>query len=310
MNEFSLIERYFDWQYPQDDVLGVGDDCAVTTPPSDQRLAHSVDTLIEGVHFPKETSAKDIAYKALAVNLSDLAAMGATPLYFTLALTLPKVEQTWLAAFSSELKQLADQHHLHLIGGDTTKGPLSITINITGALPKDKALLRSGAQAGDALFVSGTLGDGALAWQQRQQGVEPSAYLSSRFNRPEPQVKLGQALLELANSCIDLSDGLEQDLGHILKRSKLGAELELAKLPLSPELAQHIGQTGQWCLALAGGDDYQLCFSVSPEVVPRVLELGDQLGVKLTQIGTLTSDLGLRRIGDFQDSCQSYQHFD
>ncbi len=310
MNEFSLIERYFDWQYCEDDVLGVGDDCALTTPPTNQRLAHSVDTLIEGVHFPKDTSAQDIAYKALAVNLSDLAAMGATPLYFTLALTLPQVDQTWLAAFSSELKQLAAQYQLQLLGGDTTKGPLSITINITGVLPKDKALLRSGAQAGDALFVSGTLGDGALAWQQLQQGVKPSEYLLSRFNRPEPQVKLGQALLDLANSCIDLSDGLEQDLGHILKRSHLGAELALAKLPLSPELEQHIKQTGQWCLALAGGDDYQLCFSVSPEKAPQILELGSQLGITLTQIGSLSPALGLRRMGDFQESCQAYQHFE
>ncbi|MDC9714754.1 MAG: thiamine-phosphate kinase [Gammaproteobacteria bacterium] len=307
MNEFDLIKKYFDWG--QD----IGDDCALVSVNRYQQLATTVDTLIEGVHFPADTTPQDIAYKALAVNLSDLAAMGATPLYFTLALTLPSVNEPWLEKFSQSLRVLAQQCSIHLIGGDTTKGALSITINATGILTKNQALLRSGAQAGDSIFVSNTLGDAALAWQQLQNQQNPSTALLENFNRPEPRIKLGQSLLGIANSCIDISDGLQQDLSHILTCSKVGASIDLDVLPLSAEVAKHIANTSDWCMVLAGGDDYELCFTVSEAHINKLKTVQEELGVMLTKIGviTLRSPVSQFRltIEGLDKTCKSYQHF-
>ncbi|CAC9648743.1 thiamine-phosphate kinase [bacterium endosymbiont of Bathymodiolus sp. 5 South] len=302
MDEFSLINKYFDWDQ------GIGDDCALISIDHGKQLATTVDTLIEGVHFPANTSAQDIAYKALAVNLSDLAAMGATPLYFTLALSLPSVDKKWLADFSQSLKALAKQYNISLVGGDTSKGKLSITINATGFVEKNQALLRSGAQAGDPIFVSNTLGDAALAWQQIQKQQTPSSALLKQFNRPEPQVVLAQSLLGIANSCIDISDGLEQDLSHILTCSKVGAGINLEALPLSSEVAQHIANTQDWCVALAGGDDYELCFTVPNAYINRIKAIEKDLDIKLTKIGAITKKKGLK-IKGLEKHCKSYQHF-
>jgi len=309
MNEFDLIEKYFNWKGEDSSLLGVGDDCALISIDSQYQIATSVDTLIEGVHFPKDTSASDIAHKALAVNLSDLAAMGATPQYFTLALTLPKLDEIWLKDFSSSLKALANLHHITLVGGDTTKGMLSITINVTGIVTKGRALLRSSAQVGDTIFVSNTLGDAGLAWQQIQQNIRPSGPLLKSFNTPDPQIKLGCALVGIANACIDVSDGLEQDLGHILKRSNLGARINLADIPLSSEVQTYIQESQDWCSVLAGGDDYQLCFTVAQNKIKQVERLSQDLNVKLTPIGTITQELGLERLGGFEKKCTSYKHF-
>ena len=308
MNEFDLINTYFNWENSNNSVLGVGDDCALI--PANQRLATSVDTLIAGVHFLETTPAKDIAYKALAVNLSDLAAMGAKPYYFTLALTLPKIDQTWLEEFSSALKSCAQYYQIDLVGGDTTKGPLSITINVAGTLPTDKALLRSGAQVGDQIFISNTLGDAALAWWQIQQGEQPSDTLLEQLHRPRPQIALGQELLNLASSCIDVSDGLEQDLSHILKHSAVGAQLDLEAIPLSAEVSNYINTSENWCVALAGGDDYELCFTANVDQCASIEQLGKTLGVSLTRIGVITQTPGLKYSDGFNQSCASYQHFD
>ncbi len=307
MNEFDLIEQYFNWQ-GDDDKSAIGDDCALLSIEANQQLATSVDTLIEGVHFPPETAAADIAYKALAVNLSDLAAMGATPQYFTLALTLPEFNRHWLEQFSSVLKSLADEYRINLVGGDTTKGKLSITINVTGTVPKGRALLRSAAKVGDVIFVSNTLGDAALAWQQIQQGINPSQPLLTQFNTPNPQIQLGQALLGVANACIDISDGLEQDLGHILHASKVGASINLSDIPLSQALIAYLKKTNDWCLPLAGGDDYQLCFSVPEACISRLQAIKRQLGVRLTKIGIITQNQQLK-IAGLDKTCQSYRHF-
>ncbi|SMN11528.1 Thiamine-monophosphate kinase [uncultured Candidatus Thioglobus sp.] len=306
MNEFDLIEKYFNW-YPNSGVFGVGDDCALVTIGAKQHIATTVDTLIEGVHFPKNTTAADIAYKVLAVNLSDLAAMGATPLYFTLALTLPNIDEQWLEEFSSELKSLAEKYNIRLVGGDTTKGTLSITINVTGTVAKSKALLRSGAKLGDEIFVSNTLGDAALAWQQIQGGKTPSEALLAQFNRPEPKIELGQALAGVANSCIDISDGLEQDLSHILSCSNVGAKIALDALPLSADVAKYISKTQDWCVALAGGDDYELCFTVPKSHLDALEAIQDELGINLSKIGVITKS-GLD-IEELDESCQSYRHF-
>ncbi|MBA5249083.1 MAG: thiamine-phosphate kinase [Gammaproteobacteria bacterium] len=301
MNEFDLIYQYFDWG------VGIGDDCAVIDTATHQQLVTTVDTLIEGVHFPNQTSPADIAYKALAVNLSDLAAMGATPYYFTLALTLPMLDKVWLKRFSSALRVLATEYNIQLIGGDTTKGALSITINATGTI-QNQILMRSGAEVGDGIFVSNTLGDAALAWQQIQKQQNPSAALLKQFNRPQPQVKLGQALSTIANSCIDVSDGLQQDLSHILARSKVGASIDVSALPMTDEVAQHIAKTGDWCVALAGGDDYELCFTVPALKIEAVQSIEKKLGIVLTKIGVITHQQGLK-IEGLDKTCQSYQHF-
>ncbi len=300
LSEFELINKYFDWG------AGIGDDCALIDVGVHQQFVTTVDTLIEGVHFPVDTSPVDIAYKALAVNLSDLAAMGATPNYFTLALTLPNIDEQWLEDFSSSLKALATEYNIKLIGGDTTKGMLSITINATGTI-QGVALMRSGAKVGDGIFVSNTLGDAALAWQQIQNQKIPSRNLLTQFNHPEPQVKLGQVLLGVASSCIDISDGLEQDLSHILSHSKVGASIDLDALPLSDEVAQYIAKTGDWCVALAGGDDYELCFTVPESQLDTIQSIEKKLGVVLTKIGVIVES-GLE-IKGLDKTCQSYQHF-
>ena len=308
MNEFDLIEKYFNWKQVNKIELSIGDDCALISIDASYQLATSVDTFIEGVHFPQETSPADIAHKALAVNLSDLAAMGATPKYFTLALTLPEFDQHWLEQFSSSLKSLSDEYQINLVGGDTTKGKLSITINVTGTVPSGQALLRSSAKAGDAIFVSNAIGDAALAWQQIQQGINPSKELLKQFNMPNPQVSLGRALLGVANACIDISDGLEQDLGHILYSSNVGASINLADIPLSQELSNHLEKTNDWCLPLAGGDDYQLCFSVPEARIDDLKKIEIDLGITLTKIGVITKNQNLKIVG-LGKTCQSYQHF-
>ena len=308
MNEFKLIERYFNWAYYHSVSLGVGDDCAIIDATPNTQIVTSVDTLIEGVHFPKNTSAADIAYKALAVNLSDLAAMGATPKYFTLALTLPELNEAWLSEFSETLKQLSGEYKLDLIGGDTTKGALSITINIIGEVEVGRALLRSGAEIDDLIYVSNTLGDAAYAWKKIEQGSRPLNFCLERFNRPTPRVGLAQELVSIANACIDLSDGLEQDLSHILKHSKVGANIDINTIPLSDEVSGYINTTQDWCIALAGGDDYELCFSVPKMHVEALKTIEKNLGITLTNIGVITKSLGLD-IKGLDKTCTSYQHF-
>ncbi|MDG2395361.1 thiamine-phosphate kinase [Candidatus Thioglobus sp.] len=309
MNEFNLIEKYFNWGKLNCDALGVGDDCALISIDSGYQLATSVDTLIENVHFPRDTSPADIAYKALSVNLSDLAAMGAIPKYFTLALTLPEFDKHWLESFSTSLKSLAKKYQIDLLGGDTTKGSLSITINVTGIVPHNKALLRSSAKVDDIIFVSNTIGDAALAWHQIQQGEQPNQRLLTHFNRPEPQIKLGQSLAGIANACIDISDGLEQDLNHILKHSKVGAKINLNNIPLSQSVAAYVKKTDDWCLPLAGGDDYQLCFTIAPNKIELIQVLKKELDIQLSAIGTITKDLDFKRLGEFDQKCSAYQHF-
>ena len=308
MNEFKLIDRYFNWTNHHSVNLGVGDDCAIIDTTPNTQTVTSVDTLIEGVHFPKNTSAADIAYKALAVNLSDLAAMGATPRHFTLALTLPKLDEAWLSEFSNSLKHLAEECQIDLIGGDTTRGFLSITINIVGEVAIGKALLRSGAQVDDLIYVSNTVGDAAYAWQQIGQGDKPSDFCLERFNRPTPRVSLARALVGVANACIDISDGLEQDLSHILNCSKVGANISLDAVPLSDEVAVYINTTQDWCIALAGGDDYELCFTVSKENIDTIKLIEKELGMTLSKIGVVTESQGLE-IQGLDKTCKSYQHF-
>ena len=293
--EFDLIERIRARAGVRADVLlGIGDDAALLQVPEGQHLVWSTDTLVCGVHFPEDTAPADIGWKALAANLSDLAAMGATPAWITLALTLPKPDADWLDAFLDGFCELADAEGLALVGGDTTRGPLSITIGVQGFVPAGLALRRDGAGFNDDIWVTGTLGDAAGALRQWQgQGLQ-SVKLRYRMDRPTPQVAAGVALRELASAAIDISDGLRADLGHVLERSGVGAEIELGRLPTSHTLAQHFpDEADRWRLQLTGGDDYELCFTASPANALAIEQALSAIDVAATVIGRITREPGL-----------------
>ncbi|TCV94384.1 thiamine-phosphate kinase [Biostraticola tofi] len=292
--EFDLIARYFDRvrSVRRDVAVGIGDDCALLSVDEKKLIAVSTDTLVSGIHFLPDISPADLGYKSLAVNLSDLAAMGADPAWLSLALTLPEVNEPWLAAFSDSLFDLLNYYGMQLIGGDTTRGPLSLTLTIQGLIPAGSALTRSGARIGDWIYVTGTLGDSAagLAILQDRLTVAEKAdrdYLLSRHLRPQPRILQGQALRKLASSAIDLSDGVIADLQHILKRSDCGARLFLDEIPRSAALLRQTSmeQSLQW--ALAGGEDYELCFTV-PEINRGALDVAlGHTGADFTCIGQI-----------------------
>jgi thiamine-monophosphate kinase len=312
MHEFNLIQQYFTWDNPPSDVIiAVGDDAAVIDIPANQQLVTSIDTLISGVHFPKNTSPQSIGHKALAVNLSDLAAMGATPKWFTLALTLPEIDESWLEGFSQGLKSLAQQHDCFLIGGDTTRGPLSISIQVMGVVDTGKALLRGGAKIGDKIYVTGTLGDAnaglnSLLNHSKLLADDARTFCEARLNNPTPRLAESEIIKEFATSCIDLSDGLLQDLSHILEASKVGAMVDLSALPLSPALKTLDAKKAQ-NLALAGGDDYELLFTIPIEKEASFI---DKMGVKTSCIGRVNNMLN--KIVDEtgrQLESKGYNHF-
>lgn len=300
MGEFDLIARYFA-RPARRNPLGVGDDCALLQPGPGMQLAVSTDMLVEGRHFSAGADPRALGHKALAVNLSDLAACGAQPLACTLALALPRVDEPWLAAFSEGLFALADAHGCELVGGDTTRGPLTISITVFGEVPAGKALLRSGAGAGDDLWVSGTLGDARLALEALQAMAPlPGAVLDAareRLDRPQPRVALGVALRGIATAAIDVSDGLLGDLGHVLKRSGVGAEVEAACAPgLLAALRQGLALPPERIeeLVFAGGDDYELAFTAPPAQREAVQAAASRAGVPVTRIGRITDAAGLR----------------
>lgn len=303
-SEFTLIYRYFSALGSGEAVdLSVGDDCAILRLQKDERLATSVDTVVEGVHFPEDMFPEDIGYRAVSVAVSDLAAMGARPLGMTIALTLPKADEFWLNAFSQGVAQAVSKYGLPLIGGDTTRGALTITVQVLGALPLERALLRSGARPGDAVFVSGTLGDaaGALAFLNGQWQPAPvhAEFLLQRFNRPDARVALGQEILGVATSAIDISDGLLADAGHIAAASGVQLRIEPEALPLSPALASCLENNSRLRWALSGGDDYELCFT---------LPAGCAAPDGCTRIGDVTEGEGVYTGLDL-DFEAGYQHF-
>lgn len=314
LSEFDIIARYFEHQRVQrsDVALGVGDDCALLRVPSGYELAVSIDTMVEGRHFPVGTAPQAIGHKALAVSLSDLAAMGGEPAWATLSLSLPTPDTGWLESFVRGLFALAGRFEVQLVGGDTVKGPLVVTTQLHGFVPEGRALRRSGASAGDAIFVTGSLGDAGLGLAIRQGLAEADGadrdYLCSRLDYPEPRVEAGRHLLGAASAAIDVSDGLLADLGHILERSGLGARLEVEKLPLSAALRGHAGEERAIGLALSSGDDYELCFTVPPDR----LELIDTLPVAAARIGTVEAEAGVRlfRNGNaYRCAGRGYDHF-
>lgn len=267
MNEFEIIEHFFKDKYPTSKgnlTLGIGDDAAIINVGVETELVISTDTLVSGVHFFEDALAGDIAYKALSVNLSDIAAMGALPRWLSLSLTLPEKDIDWLERFSSSFNQLAHEHSLTLIGGDLTKGPLSVTVQIHGVAPKGKSLRRSGANSGDLIYVTGELGAAAYALNSIKKATSFPAATErelQRLNRPDARVKTGIELRGNATSCIDISDGLLSDLGHILKASHVGAEIKLSDIPYTDSLKK-LDKDKAIELALTGGDDYELCFTL------------------------------------------------
>lgn len=313
LNEFDIIDRYFKKSITRADVANdIGDDCAIVNVPSQQQLAISTDTLIAGVHFPQSTTPYDIGYKALAVNLSDLAAAGAAPAWAMLSLTLPENNSAWLTEFARGFFDLASRFNTQLIGGDITHGPLSITVTVHGFVPQGQALTRSGAKPGDQIYVSNTLGDAALALQFLTKKISLAENFQekilTKLTRPQPQIELGKKLLNIAHAAIDISDGLAADLQHILDRSNVGAEIFVDQLPLSSELRASLPLAQAIELALTGGDDYELCFTVPADKKHLLADIPH-----LTCIGSITDTLGLHL--KFQDGkkyhgpIQGYQHF-
>jgi len=282
LSEFSLIERFFAKTHPRNAAtrLGIGDDCALLSIPAGQELALTTDTMVENVHFFAGAEPAALGHKLLAVNLSDLASMGAKPIAVTLALTLPQVDEAWLAAFSQGFLDLANQYNVDLIGGDTTKGPLTLTVQALGLVRPGKAFRRGGARPGDLIYVSGNLGDAGLGLKICQGYVCHNPELPlQRFHSPSPRVETGLALTGIATACIDISDGLAGDLGHILKQSKVGACLDWEALPLSDAVRAYIADTGDWAMPLTAGDDYELCFTVDPKDAGQVPEGCSKIGV-------------------------------
>jgi len=291
-SEFALIKKYFSQLTPinQSVALGIGDDAAILNLPLNKQLVVSVDTLVEGRHFFKEADAFDLGYKSLAVNLSDMAAMGAEPHCFTLALCLPEIDQTWLKPFSLGLASLAKQFNLTLIGGDTTKGPKTISIQILGFIESNQAILRQGAKVGDNLYVTGTLGDAGFALQQLLAKKKPSKEIQNRLDRPTPRVEIGLALTEIAHAMIDISDGFAADLRHLCQASQCGATIFLNQLPLSPTLQKEIAFSKDWTFPLSGGEDYELCFSADNKFHKEIQLLSSKYRVKISRVGRITKN--------------------
>jgi thiamine-monophosphate kinase len=318
LSEFALIARYFHNCGAQraDVILGVGDDAALLRAPPGADLVAATDTLVAGVHFPQDSPPNSIGHRALAVNLSDLAAMGARPSWALLALTLPQADEAWLGGFAAGFCELARGHEVALVGGDTTRGPLCVTVQLLGHVPGGEALTRAGGRAGDALFVSGTVGDAAagLALEQGRLSApaEAAAYLRERFLLPTPRMALGERLRGYASACIDVSDGLLGDAGKLAAASGTGVTLDFAALPLSQPLLAALGEVRARELALSGGDDYELCFAVHPQQVARLIGELPPERWGYTRIGALRAAPGAVVVRDgtvMEFSHSGYEHF-
>lgn len=300
LSEFDLIERYFTRRYPGV-ILGTGDDAALVKPSPGMELAISTDMLVSGRHFFADADPQKLGYKALAVNLSDMAAMGATPRWAVLSLALPvsivRAHKRWLRAFADGFYELAQAHHVALVGGDTTGGPLNICVTILGEVPRGKALRRSGARPGDDIWVTGEIGSAALALAHEQgrlvlESGEREQCVDA-LHVPVPRVMLGQRLIGLARSAIDVSDGLLADLGHILECSKVGGIVRINEINCSPGMKRCLSQPPVLECLLAGGDDYELCFTAPQSRRPNIGLLSEELGIPLTRIGKIVEEKGL-----------------
>ena len=310
--EFDLIARIRARVATRADVvLGIGDDAALLAPPPGRQLVVTADTLNDGVHFPRGTSPADVGWKALAVNLSDLASMGAEPAWCTLSLSLPQSDPAWIEGFLDGFLDLAGQHGIALVGGDTTRGPLSIAVTAMGLVEPGRALRRDGARVGDEVWVTGTLGDaaGGLALLDR----EPVPALRARLDRPTPRVAAGRALAGIATACVDVSDGLLADLGHVCARSHVAARIDVDALPASAALREVIGEADRIALQASGGDDYELCFTAPADAGADIGAVSAQLGLRITRIGRIVAGEGVHPVDaksqPWSSPRRGYDHF-
>ena len=310
--EFDLIARIRARVATRADVvLGSGDDAALLAPPPGRQLVVTADTLNDGVHFPRGTSPADVGWKALAVNLSDLASMGAEPAWCTLSLSLPQSDPAWIEGFLDGFLDLAGQHGIALVGGDTTRGPLSIAVTAMGLVEPGRALRRDGARVGDEVWVTGTLGDaaGGLALLDR----EPVPALRARLDRPTPRVAAGRALAGIATACVDVSDGLLADLGHVCARSHVAARIDVDALPASAALMEVIGEADRIALQASGGDDYELCFTAPADAGADIGAVSAQLGLRITRIGRIVAGEGVHPVDaksqPWSSPRRGYDHF-
>ena len=310
--EFDLIARIRARVATRADVvLGIGDDAALLAPPPGRQLVVTADTLNDGVHFPRGTSPADVGWKALAVNLSDLASMGAEPAWCTLSLSLPQSDPAWIEGFLDGFLDLAGQHDIALVGGDTTRGPLSIAVTAMGLVEPGRALRRDGARVGDEVWVTGTLGDaaGGLALLDR----EPVSALRARLDRPTPRVAAGRALAGIATACVDVSDGLLADLGHVCARSHVAAHLDVDALPASAALREAFGEADRIALQASGGDDYELCFTAPADAGADIGAVSAQLGLRFTRIGRIVAGEGVHPVDaksqPWSSPRRGYDHF-
>ena len=315
MPEFDLIARIHARATTRGDVvLGIGDDAAILRVPPGRDLVVAMDTLNSGVHFPEDTAPADIGWKALAVNLSDLAAMAAMPAWCTLSLSLPQSDAAWVDGFLDGFLALAAKHQVALVGGDTTRGPVSVCVTAHGLVEPRGALRRSGARVGDDVWVTGTLGDAAAALRQWQAGDAIDPALRARLDRPSPRVAAGHVLAGIASACIDVSDGLLADLGHVCRASRVGAQLDVDALPASDALRAAFDRDSVRALQSAGGDDYELCFT-APKTARLALESAlFACDVPATRIGRITTDAGLIVLHDasgaeWSPPRRGYEHF-
>ncbi len=314
--EFELIARHFARATPSA-TLGIGDDAALLNPAGGMELVVSTDMLVAGIHFSRDTPAEMVGSKAMAVNLSDMAAMGATPRWALLAIALPQADEGWLSAFSSGLYGMAETYGVEVVGGDTTRGPLNICMTIMGEVRAGAALRRDGAKVGDEIWVSGQLGAAALALSHQQGTVtldrDEAAYCLSNLQKPRPRVALGRGLVGVAHAAIDISDGLLADLGHILERSGVGAELMLNVLPAAPPVRVRLPEPVSMACLLAGGDDYELCFTAPADRRREILQTGERAGVELASVGRIVEGTGVRVLGPdgrpMQIPGRGYDHF-
>lgn len=318
MDEFELIRTYFDRPIiKQSVVMGIGDDCAIVNSHSDKHWLLSIDTMVEGVHFPAQLSAEHIGSRALCAALSDLAAMGAEPEFFTLAITLPNVNNEWLQGFSKGLFSIAEAFSCPLVGGDTTRGPLCISVQVHGSVAAGKALTRKGARVGDDIYVTGVLGDGAAALacitEEMPELKSSQAYLLERFVKPEPQIELGKNLVGIASAALDISDGLVADLNHLCKASDVSGVINIEQLPISPIWKQAVSAQQAIAWALSGGDDYQLLFTAGEDKQASLA----QMNMPITKIGKViekqneTSQVSVLLGGQtYTIDSNGYKHFD
>lgn len=321
MSEQEIIAQYFSYHQFSDNVdIGIGDDAAVVTPPINSKLVITTDTLNEGVHFHPSCLPEHIGHKSLAVNLSDLAAMGAAPLWATMNLSVPKISQDWFKRFSKGLFALANQHNIKLIGGDIVKGPLSISMQVIGYLSSKNVLTRANAEVDDLIFVSGTVGDAALGLKLQDSlkdldlSQEDKDYVAKRFNTPEPRINLALELVKFANAAIDISDGLLIDLQRILSSSNVGAVINIDKVPLSKAGQKQVKSTKDWLLSLSGGEDYEIIFTVNERYTNEINQLSNAVDCPISLIGKIVQDkhLKLLRHGNlftFPNKL-GFEHFD